>query len=440
MKTLTPASITAQLSVGLLLFVHAHAEPAPTAAPTTAPEAEAKPYVLYMRTDVAVEQDKKLYPIKDVSGKDFIVSVGGQREAVPMSGGQHRIEFKYVLTLAPATASLTDLKSERAYTPGTDPRMVRQREAAMTNAVLGDNRALAEARLIAEKSGGGFFGSNAGSQVPRGAIGGPGGAGQVAAGIGAAVSASSASPSALTAWDNTTSKLDQMVQVESMMDSDLGQVGGSRGRAETDLAKKLFDAVAISFEVSSKVFLEKPYLVVTTRFHEADAKPGMIRSGVFAKALESIGAHPTKIEVLHGGFPPGFELEEVQVHLYNEGKEIPTDVVPKRVPLTRDDAFAYLMIDYLHGHKGDTLPATPAIGRPARLELAKLTPNQVKAPYFVKVAKTGLPGGVFADEECSQPADEAVAALAGAARYYPALEQGKAVDGVARLVLTQLEL
>ena len=424
-----------------MILAQAHAATAPTAAPTAPPEAEAKPYVLYMRTDVAVEQDKKLYPIKDVSGKDFIVSVGGQREAVPMSGGQHRIEFKYVLTLAPATASLTGLKSERAYTPGTDPRMVRQREAAMTSAILGDNRALAEAKYIKEISAG-FFGPGglAGSQVARGAVGGPGGAGQAAAGIGAAISAGSASPRTLTAWDNTTSNFDQMIQAEAMMSSDLGDVGGSRGRAETDLAKKLFDAVAISFEVSSKVYLEKPYLVVTTRFHEKDAKPGVVRSGVFAKALESIGAHPTKIEVLHGGFPPGFELEELQVHLYNEGKEIPTDVVPKRVPLTRDDAFSYLMIDYLHGHKGDTLPATPAIGRPARQELTRLTPNQVKATYFVKVAKNGQASGVFADEGCSQPADEAVAVLAGAVRYYPAIEQGKAMDGVARLVLTQLEL
>jgi hypothetical protein len=386
-----------------------------------------------MRTDVAVEQNKKLYPIKDVSGRDFIISVGAQREAVPMSGGQHRIEFQYVLTLAPATASLTGLKSERAYTPGTDPRMVRQREAAMTNAVLGDNRALAEAKYIKEISAG-FIGSNAGSQVVRGSVGGPGGAGQTAAGIGAAVSASSASAP-------STSNFDQMVQAEAMMSSDLGNVGGSRGRAETDLAKKLFDAVAISFEVSSKVFLEKPYLVVTTRFHEKDAKPGEVRSGVFAKALDSIGAHPTRIEVLHGGFPPGFELDELQVHLFNEGKEVPTDVAQKRVPLTREEAFEYLKIDYFHGHKGVTMPATPAVGRPERLELARLMPKQREAAYFVKVDKTGHPvGGVYIDEECSQPADEAVAVLAAPVRYYPALDQGKAVEGVARLILNQLTL
>jgi len=318
---------------------------------------------------------------------------------------------------------------------------VRQREAAMTNAVLGDNRALAEAKFIKNKEGG-FFGpgSLAGSQVLRGSVGGPGGAGQAQASMGQAVSQSSASPPTLTAWDNTTSNFDQMVQAEAMMSSDLGDVGGSRGRAESDLAKKLFDAVEIRFEVSSKVFLEKPYLVVITQFHEKDAKPGMIRNGVFAKALESIGSHPTKIDVVHGGFPPGFELDELQVHLYNEGKEIPTDVAQKRVPLSREEAFEYLKIDYFRGHKNSTLPATPAVGRPDRLTLARLTPNQLKATYFVKVIKNGRPGGVFADEECTQPADEAVAALFASARFYPALADGKAVDSVARAVLTDFDL
>jgi hypothetical protein len=445
MKLPTLVCFSHDLVAGFLLLDVAQAATEVPAAPPGSPvNAEAKPYVLYMRTDVAVELDKKLYPIKDVSGRDFIISVGGQKEAVPMGGGQHRIEFKYLLTLAPATASLTGLKTERTYTPGTDPRMVRQREAAMTNAVLGDNRALAEANFIKNFQGG-FFGypERAGSLVSRGNVGGPGGAGQTSASVGMAMGQASAGNAAPdpSMDDKATAAFSSMTQSEAMMSSDLGQVGGSRGRAESDLAKQLFDAVAISFEVSSKVFLEKPYLVVTTRFHEKDAKPGEVCSGVFAKALDSIGTHPTRIEVLHGGFPPGFELDELQVHLYNEGKEVPTDVAQKRVPLTREEAFEYLKIDYFRGHKGETMPATPAVGRPERLELARLMPKQREAAYFVQVDKTGHPvGGVYIDEECSQPAEEAVAVLAAPVRYYPALNQGKAVDGVARLIFTHLDL
>ena len=53
------------------------------AVPPSGPDATAKPYVLFMRTDVAVEQNKKLYPVKDVHGRMFIISVKGQPVSVP---------------------------------------------------------------------------------------------------------------------------------------------------------------------------------------------------------------------------------------------------------------------------------------------------------------------------------------------------------------------
>ena len=230
-------------------------------------------------------------------------------------------------------------------------------------------------------------------------------------------------------------------QMENLRQSNITSGGFAHLAAESDMALENYDAVEVRFDVSSAVFLEKPYVVIITRFHARDDKPGVARNAVFAKALESIGAKPTRVEVLHGGFPLGFEIEDLQVHLYNEGKEVPTDVAQKRVPLTREEAFEYLKIDYFRGHKGETMPATPAVGRPDRLEMARLGLKQLEAVYFVKVDKSGHPvGGVYIDEEFSQPAEEAVAALAGAVRYYPALEQGKAVEGVARLILPHLEL
>ena len=426
---------------GLLPPLSLAAEPAATpGAPAVAPEA--KPYVLFMRTDVSVERNQQLCPIKDVSGRDFIVSVGGQKEAVPMAGGQHRIEFQHALTLARATASLTGLKSERTYSPGTDPRMVRQREAAQTNAVLGDNASLAEAQFI-KNTQGGFFGDNPAAGVVRGTVGGPGGAGQgqAAAGMAAsqAASAGRAAPDP-SMKEKADVAFAAMNQAETMMASDLGQAAGGRLRAESDLANQLFDAVAVSFEFSSEIYLEKPYLVVITRFRAPGDAPGSARSGIFAKALEAIGSRPARIEVLHGGFPPGFEIEELQVHLYNNGREIPTEAAQKRVPLSRDEAFEYLKIDYFRSHKADTVAATPALGRPDRQEMTRLGPKLIDAAYYVKVDRNGRPGGVYADEDCSQLADEAVAALAGAVRYYPALEKGKSVEGVAHLVLSHLEL
>jgi len=420
MKTSVPLGLSL-LGAGLLLLTAASAaaKEAPVT-PAPGPDATTKPYVLYMRTDLAVEMNKKLYPVKDVHGRMFIINVKGEPVSVPMTGEAHKLQFDHKLTLTRNAVALSGLVSGRAYTVARDPKMKRQRDAVIAEAVIGDNASLAEGKYIAALNNG-YVGVN--SEFTSGQRGGDSAANLAAASSAAAATAFRAQG-----------------QAENLRASNLTSGGFANLAAEADLAQELFDAVEARFELSSPVFLEKPYVVVITRFHARDDKPGVARNAVFAKALEGFGLKPTKVEILHGGFPPGFELEELQIHLYNEGKEVPTDAAQKRVPLTREEAFEYLKIDYFRGHKSSTLPATAAVGRPDKQELARLTPNQVKATYFVKVNKNGRPGGVFTDEECSQPADEAVGALVTAARFYPALAEGKAVDGVARMVLTDFEL
>ena len=389
---------------------------------------EAKPYVLYMRTDLAIEQNKKLYPVKDVHGSMFIIAVKGEPVSVPMTGEGHKLEFQPKLTLTRNSASLTGQVSGRAYTAGRDPKMKRQREAALNDAVMADNAAVAEQKfMVAEnKNFVGVYNSPDGKNPDGTPM--PLGQAQTAENI-----------DKLSA-DQAALALQSQSQMENKLQTDITSGGFARLAADADMAMERFDAVEVRFEVSSPEFLEKPYVVVITRFHARDDKPGVARNAVFAKALEGIGAKPTKVAILHGGYPPGFEIEELQVHLYNEGKEVPTDIAQKRVPLSREEAFAYLKIDYLHGHKGDTLPPTPAVGRPDRQEMARLGPKQMEAVYYAKVDKNGRPLGTFLDEGCSQPVDEVVGALAQNIRYYPAMDKGVLVEGTARLLLSQLTL
>jgi len=425
MKTPVWICLSHGLCAGSLLLAVARAAPALPATPPSPAGAEAKPYVLFMRTDVSVERNKKLYPLKDVSGRTFIISVKGQPVAVPMVGESHKIEFQHALTLARASATLTGLESGRAYTPGRDPRMKRQHDAVLAEAVIGDNASLAEGQFISAMNKN-YASINSDA---RDAYGTPiMGVATTAAAIDA-----NAAAAAATAFQ-------AQGQMENLRQSNVTSGGFARLAAENDLAQELFDAVEVRFEVSSPVYLEKPYVVVITRFHARDDKLGVARNAVYAKALDTIGSKPTKIELLHGGFPLGFEIEDLQVHLYNEGKEIPTDIAQKRVPLTRDEAFEYLKIEYGSAHKGETLTATPALGRPDKEQRLQLTPNQLKATYYVKVSKDGLPLSTFFDEECTQPVDDAIGALARNVRCYPAMDKGKPVEGTARLSLLELAL
>ena len=58
----------------------------------------------------------------------------------------------------------------------------------------------------------------------------------------------------------------------------------------------------------------------------------------------------------------------------------------------------------------------------------------------MKVDPKSLPLGTYADEACSQPVGEAVGVLAQEVRYYPAMDNGKLVEGIARLSFSQLGL
>jgi hypothetical protein len=65
---------------------------------------------------------------------------------------------------------------------------------------------------------------------------------------------------------------------------------------------------------------------------------------------------------------------------------------------------------------------------------SRLTSAQFAHTFFVKVSKDGLPGEVFLDEACAQKADDSyLLSVIRDIRFNPALDKGRAVDGVARL-------
>jgi hypothetical protein len=133
-------------------------------------------------------------------------------------------------------------------------------------------------------------------------------------------------------------------------------------------------------------------------------------------------------------------VEESQVRLYNNGQEIATNIAPRRVALDRDEAFEYMLIDHLSRHKGATLEATPAMGRLNEGTKSRLNIEQLKHVYFVKVSPEGRAVAAFRDPACSQPVDDTVADVIGNVRFYPALDKGKATEGVARLAFHQLAI
>ncbi|HVT71949.1 MAG TPA: hypothetical protein VHD61_02355 [Lacunisphaera sp.] len=444
--TFSVARIPATLPICLLLS----ASLAVPARSTTI-EPSAKPYTLFMGSDLSVARGKDFYKVFDVSGTSFIVVIGGTQTPISMLGGTHDLKVAPTLKLSDVSASVTGFKCERAYTPGNDPVMQRQRKSLEASAAIGDEASLAEGQALANANGGFVVGNippqaTTASQASQDAVDAQrayqtalanGVTGPALGALNAAAGTATANAANLTSAEAATSI--QHMDADRL-NSAVADSAFARLHAEEDRAREQFDAVSADFEISSATPLKKPFVVLTVLYRENPEDRGTLRSLIYARALDEIGPRPQRIHILKGGLPPGYQLEKYEIHFYDSGREIASDVAPKRVALSRDDAFEYMKIEYFNEHKGETLSAAPAIGKPERKAGTALTPRQRGEVYFVKVSKDGMPLEAFTDEACSQPVADSIGAVVQGVRFYPALEKGKPVDGIARLVLSHLEI
>ena len=416
MKTISPLIARSAAFPGLIssLIVLFAAAPVPGAAAPEAAAPQPKTHTLFMGADLEVQVSQGFSRVRDVAGETFLVSADGKELSVPMNGGPVNLRVQQSLKLTPASATIANLKGERAYTPANDPGKRFMREQPGTNAQ----------DMIARADGAYMVISNlaaAGGTASGGGASGPGGMPIASGEVQAARNVAENAGTATFAEGNN--------------------IGNYVTKMQGELAQELFDAMEVTFEVSSEKPLTAPYVLIIARYHEKDAKPVKSRNWIYAKALAPIDQKPRKIQVKAAGFPPGFVMEDFKVHLYDHGQELATNVADRRVPLTRDEAFQYVMIDYVSSHKDATLPPTPAMGKlPADLR-SRLTSGQLAQTLFVRVGKDGLPAESFVDAACSQKVtDPYLQSVVADIRFKPALEKGKAVEGIAQLNFSDLSL
>jgi hypothetical protein len=369
---------------------------------------EPKTHTLFMGADLDLQLNQDFFRVRDVSGSAFIVRAKGKDVSVPMNGGPVTLQVQQSLKLTEDSATIAKLKGVRAYTAANDPTkkfMRHQPGAAGQESVnYADGHALVISNLAAASG--------------KDAMGGTGGMmGNIEA---AKASADAAAASAGMA-----------------LNSEANNMGAYVSKMQDELALELFDAMEVTFEVSSEKPLNNAYVVITTRYHERDSKPGTFRNWIYAKALDPVDRTPRKIRVVQGGFPAGFVMDDFKVHLYDRGQELATNVADKRVELTQDEAFQYMKLDYLGSHKGATLPPDAALGKLPADFRTRLTGKQAVPTLFVQVSKDGLPIEAFVDESCSQKVEDThVRSAIMDLRFQPALDKGKPVEGTYRLNLS----
>jgi len=374
----------------------------------------AKTHTLFMGADISVGTDRDLYPVTDVHGSSWVVDANGRSKLISAKEGPINIKITPSLKLTEVSATVEGFKSERGYTFENDPAS-RQARGLTQAADLNAGYQVAVNQAAAVSAGAVAASSMAINKLGANAQYAPPGASATANGI------LNSTAQALEASMNAPGS-------DLFYKDDRGNPTG-------------FDALDVSFQISSERLLSNPYVVTVTRFHPKDGAPGLVQNLVYSKALNPIDAHVQNVHLLEGGFPLNFEPLDTQIHLYNRGEEVATSVSSRRVPLTREEAFEYVKMEYVGAHKGDTLPPAPAMGKlPADLPRL-LADGKYRDTYYVKVSREGLADGLFLDPSCTKRAEDPyLQSVAKSIRFKPALEKGKPVDGIAPLKLGQLTI
>jgi hypothetical protein len=426
----------------------------------------AKTHTLFMGADIALNLDKDMYSVRDVWGSNWVIEINGREREVSANRAPLNLKITPNLKLTENSATIVAFKRVQSYSYANDPSVMLTKGLSQSASMSSDLMAAAsnaqarvDTMLSNNMSGAGVF-AGADDQFSANAM-------LLTAqyeyanlhttGLGTFHAYPLPSPTAPTATTDTTGAL--AIELERFRGPDFpiptkyintgyAETVANTSGAQTDnnnepgkLATSGLDAMDVEFDIRSAKPLHNPYVVTMTRFHARNSRPGMVQNMVYAQSLHPIDEHLSHVHFIEEGFPFDYELIDFQLHIYNRGEEIATNVAADRVELTRDEAFEYVRSEYIGAHPKDTLPATPAMAKlPADLP-AKLAQKKYSAAFYVKVSKDGIADEAYSDPACTQRIkDPYLDSVVKRVRFKPALSNGRPVEGIATVNLGQLAI
>jgi hypothetical protein len=372
---------------------------------------DAKTYTLFEGDNIMVGQANGLHTVRDVNGGSWVIVVDGEQQLVSAKNGPISMKVTPAEKLTDVTATISGLRSERGYTFANDPAVKLTKNlnnGAIVN--IGEHTAANQSTAASNAA---IAASNSGVNKNNGE---------------GAQSPGNTSPSSNQA--KVDSDNNQTYALNNA-GGDLSYLGDGGD----------YDALEVSFDITAAKELKEPYFVVITNFRDKDAPPGASQNLIYAKALEPVSGNVEHVKFEQGGFPLGYQLISFELHLYDNGVEVATNISPKRSTLSAEEAFNFVRTKYIGAHKGETLPASPVMGKLPDDFASHLAEGKYSAPIFVKVSKDGTANGAFSDASCTAKIDDTyLDSVVSGIRFKPALAQGNPVEGVASLNLSQLRI
>ena len=357
-----------------------------------------KDFVLCAAAQLSVQTDRELSRVIDVSKNSFVVGNPSRHWAVPMDRDPRALQVNYSLELTDVKAQIDSFGIQRVYTPSNDPARQRALEAVHVGIAMQDSLTLAQ-HLDDHANG---------------------------SGIGWAT----VTHLGFAGRSSPTTPAQEAEQLKAHINGGWASGAEQSHEIAKDLVQELYDAIEVTLKLSAPKPLDHPYVLLIVRFRSPGVENDEVRNWVYAKELPPIGASPQSISIRQGGFPKGFQIVTSQVHLYDHGRAVATNLSTSRTDLTREEAPLYAKIDYMGAHKGETLPPSLALS-PFEIRAA---PRRVEAGersiYYLRISKDGIPLGCFLDTRCTQRVQNAdTLRRLEALRFFPALDKGVAVEG-----------
>jgi hypothetical protein len=423
--------------------------------------ASTKTHTLFMGADIAINLDRAIYNVRDVWGSNWVIDINGREREISARSAPLNLKITPSLKLTEVSATIVGFRRIRAYSYANDPSVLLTRglnQSAIVNSNLQATSKTAQniqdvaaghnyggASLLAGSSWNQFSDSAMETTAqyaysnshPTTTTGGFPNPSATAPTTSTSTTGFLVLPGINQPFANATQALNVGLSQQAARTASVQTANGDEPTGK--IATSGLDAMDVEFDIRSAKPLHNPYVVTMTKFKTQNTMAGMVQNLVYAQSLHPIDEHLSHVHFVEDGFPFNYELVDFQLHIYNRGEEVATNIAADRVELTRDEAFEYVKMEYIGAHLKDTLPATPAMAKlPADLP-SRLAQGKYAGAFYVKVSKDGLADEAFSDSACTKRInDPYLDAVVKRVRFKPALNIGKPVDGIAAVQLGKL--
>lgn len=362
------------------------------------------PYRLFVGIDVEVMHEGDFRTIDTIVGGDAVVTTAEGATTLPFREIK-QVKFDYGTKLSPTVINLERVEFERAYSPARDPRWEARSQQVALQGYRQDQISVRQAGI-----------ANATLLPTTPDFGGPPGGN-------APTPAPDSDP-----VEQAYSEYESYVQSTEHFDSiDAYPSEGDEIEGDGD-----FDAINVSFVVSSPLPIARPYIVAIARFRDADYN---LRDKFWFREIDRIDEQAREFKMATAGLPPGFEIESVRLHVFRHGSEIATNESERQIPLSTEEAHQYLLLAHQSDHADATMAAQP-VWSLAPPELLKQSPREIET-WGAAVAVWVDEDGKFERVAADQVVPPTMAEMLPKLFYLPALADGRPVKGLAQVDMAE---